>query len=121
MSIRLTIRLRLPNSIQIPKDIDPLPSQRTKHHPVPPPNRAARRAAIARQHAQEAGPQRIAKMLARAGVASRREIERMIAEGRIALNGEVLTTPATLLTDLTGVTVDGKPVRAPSAARLFRF
>ena len=33
-------------------------------------------------------PQRIAKLLARAGIASRREIERMIAEGRIALNGE---------------------------------
>ena len=45
----------------------------------------------------------------------------MIADGRIALHGEKLTTPATLLTDLAGVTVDGKPVRAPSATRLFRF
>ena len=45
----------------------------------------------------------------------------MIADGRIALNGETLTTPATLLTDLAGVTVDGKPVRPPSAPRLFRF
>ena len=45
----------------------------------------------------------------------------MIADGRIALNGEVLTTPATLLEDLGGVTVDGKPVRPPGAARLFRF
>ena len=70
---------------------------------------------------REDGPQRIAKLLARAGVASRRDVERMIADGRIALNGEKLTTPATLLTDLSGVTVDGKPVRAPSAARLFRF
>jgi 23S rRNA pseudouridine2605 synthase len=69
----------------------------------------------------EGGPQRIAKLLARAGVASRREIERMIAEGRIALNGEKLTTPATLLTDLSGVTVDGKPVRQAAATRLFRF
>ena len=67
------------------------------------------------------GKQRIAKLLARAGVASRRDIERMIAEGRIALNGEKLTTPATLLDDLTGVTVDGQPVSAPTAARLFRF
>ena len=49
---------------------------------------------------REGGPQRIAKLLARAGIASRREIERMIAEGRIALNGEKLTTPATLLDDL---------------------
>ena len=70
---------------------------------------------------REDGPQRVAKLLARAGVASRRDIERMIADGRIALNGEKLTTPATLLTDLSGVTVDGKPVRPPSAPRLFRF
>jgi 23S rRNA pseudouridine2605 synthase len=69
----------------------------------------------------EGAPQRIAKLLARAGVASRREVERMIAEGRIALNGEKLTTPATLLSDLGGVTVDGKPVRPAAATRLFRF
>ncbi len=64
---------------------------------------------------------RIAKLLARAGIASRRDIERMIGEGRIALNGEVLTTPATLLTSLAGVTVDGTPVSEPSPARLFLF
>ena len=67
------------------------------------------------------GPQRIAKLLARAAIASRREVERMIAEGRIALNGEKLETPATLLNDLSGVTVDGKPVRPAAATRLFRF
>jgi 23S rRNA pseudouridine2605 synthase len=67
------------------------------------------------------GEQRIAKLLARAGIASRREVERMIAEGRIALNGEKLTTPATLLKDLSGITVDGKPVRPAAATRLFRF
>jgi len=66
-------------------------------------------------------PQRIAKLLARAGIASRREIERMIAEGRIAVNGEAVEKPATLLTSLHGVTVDGKPVREPDPARLFRF
>jgi 23S rRNA pseudouridine2605 synthase len=65
--------------------------------------------------------ERIAKLLARAGVASRREVERMIAEGRIALNGERLETPATILPSLSGVTVDGKPVAAPERARLFRF
>src|SRR5437773_2440738 len=67
------------------------------------------------------GEQRIAKLLARAGIASRREVERMIAEGRIALHGEKLTTPAILLEDLGGVTVDGKPVRPAAATRLFRF
>ena len=39
----------------------------------------------------------------------------MIAEGRIALNGEKLTTPATILETLEGVTVDGRPVQAASA------
>lgn len=45
----------------------------------------------------------------------------MIEEGRIAINGEKLTTPATLLDDLSGVTVDGKGVRPAAATRLFRF
>ena len=70
---------------------------------------------------RDEGPQRIAKLLARAGVASRRDVERMIAEGRVALDGKVLTTPATLLETLRGVSVDGKPVKAAEAARLFRF
>ena len=45
----------------------------------------------------------------------------MIAEGRIALRGEKVVTPATLLHDLRGVTVDGKPVPSAAATRLFRF
>lgn len=45
----------------------------------------------------------------------------MIGEGRIAINGEKLTTPATLLVDLDGVTVDGKAVQPAAATRLFRF
>lgn len=65
--------------------------------------------------------ERIAKLLARAGVASRREVERMIADGRIAIDGQAVTTPATVLTSLRGVTVDGKPVARPDRARLFRF
>ena len=64
---------------------------------------------------------RIAKLLARAGIASRREIERMIAEGRIALDGRPLDTPATILPGLKGVTVDGKPVEAAQPTRLFRY
>ncbi|UAK25123.1 pseudouridine synthase [Sphingomonas nostoxanthinifaciens] len=66
-------------------------------------------------------PQRIAKLLARAGIASRREIERMIEARRIAIDGKALETPATIVTSLHGVTVDGKPVAAPAPARLFRF
>jgi len=66
-------------------------------------------------------PQRIAKLLARAGIASRREIERMVTEGRVAINGTPVATPATLIDSLHGVTVDGKPVKPPAPARLFRF
>lgn len=65
--------------------------------------------------------ERIAKLLARAGVASRREVERMIADGRVKLNDQVLTTPATVLPNLKGVTVDDKAVKAAEAARLFLF
>jgi len=64
---------------------------------------------------------RIAKLLARAGVASRREVERMIEAGRIKINGELVTTPATLLETLKGVTVDDKPVGKPDRTRLFCF
>jgi 23S rRNA pseudouridine2605 synthase len=97
------------------------PPQRTNRKRVPHRRDGERRTVPSAPQAREAGPQRIAKLLARAGVASRREIERMIAEGRIALNGEKLTTPATLLESLAGVTVDGKPVRPAAATRLFRF
>ena len=45
----------------------------------------------------------------------------MIAEGRIAINGTVVKTPATLIESLHGLTVDGKPVQPPSPARLFRY
>src|SRR5688572_22683053 len=45
----------------------------------------------------------------------------MIGEGRIAIDGVVLDTPATLLESLHGVTVDGRPVKPPAPARLFRF
>jgi len=89
--------------------------QRTTRRPVPKGGKAGRPAP------REDGQQRIAKLLARAGIASRREVERMIAEGRIAIDGKVLDTPATLLDDLKGVTVDGKPVKPPAAARLYRF
>nr|WP_242496062.1 pseudouridine synthase [Sphingobium cupriresistens] len=66
-------------------------------------------------------PQRIAKLLARAGVASRREIERMIEEGRVSKDGVVIDTPATLLTSLHGVTVDEVAIAAPAPMRLFLF
>ena len=69
----------------------------------------------------EDGPQRIAKLLARAGVGSRRDVERMVEEGRIALNGQVIVQPAPLLSSLEGLTVDGNPVAKPVSTRLYRF
>ena len=65
--------------------------------------------------------ERIAKLLARAGVASRREVERMIADGRVKLGEDVITTPATVLKNLKGITVDGIAVKAAEPARLFAF
>jgi 23S rRNA pseudouridine2605 synthase len=66
-------------------------------------------------------PQRVAKLLARTGVGSRRDVERMIADGRVAVAGTVLTSPALNLPSLAEVTVDGKPVEAAAATRLYRF
>ena len=69
----------------------------------------------------EAASERIAKRLARAGIASRREAERMIAAGRVALDGATVTTPATLVTAASRITVDGRAVGAPEPARLWRY
>ena len=65
-------------------------------------------------------PERIAKVLARAGIASRREVERMIAIGRIKFEGKVLTTPAFLVHSLEGITVDGQPITTAEETRLWR-
>jgi 23S rRNA pseudouridine2605 synthase len=69
----------------------------------------------------EAEGERIAKRLARSGVASRRGAEAMIAEGRVAVNGRVIDSPALNVSDRDSVTVDGKPLGAPEAARLWRY
>ena len=66
-------------------------------------------------------PERIAKRLARAGVASRREAERMIAEGRVRLNGRRLETPAVTVTEADRIEVDGKPLATPEPLRLWRY
>jgi len=65
--------------------------------------------------------ERIAKLLARAGIASRREAERLIIEGRVKLGEDVIETPSTVLANLKGVTVDGNPVREAEETRLFAF
>lgn len=65
--------------------------------------------------------ERIAKFLARAGVASRRDAEKIIAEGRVAVNGTTLDTPAFKVTPEDIVTLDGKPVAAGEATRLWIY
>jgi 23S rRNA pseudouridine2605 synthase len=65
--------------------------------------------------------ERIAKWLARAGIASRRDAEKLIAEGAVALNGRVVETPATFVGPEDRVTVNKKPVGAPERTRLFRY
>jgi 23S rRNA pseudouridine2605 synthase len=65
--------------------------------------------------------ERVAKALARAGVASRRDVERLIAEGRVALNGQVLTTPAVKVDPGDILTVDGEVVGEAEPTRLFRY
>ncbi|WP_374533206.1 pseudouridine synthase, partial [Phenylobacterium sp.] len=65
--------------------------------------------------------ERVAKALARAGVASRRDAEKLIEEGRVALNGEVLTSPAVNVRPDDILTVDGEVVDSPEPTRLFRY
>ncbi len=62
---------------------------------------------------------RIAKVLSRAGVASRREAERMIEAGDVSVNGQVITSPALNVTAQDRITVRGEPVGAPEVARLW--
>ena len=64
---------------------------------------------------------RIAKVMARAGVCSRRDAERMIADGRVTVNGRRLDTPAFNVTADDKIAVDGKPVGEPDPPRLWRY
>ncbi len=64
---------------------------------------------------------RIAKAMARAGLCSRRDAERWIAEGRVAVNGKVLTSPALDVTEKDKVVVDGKALPTIEPVRLWRY
>jgi 23S rRNA pseudouridine2605 synthase len=65
--------------------------------------------------------ERVAKVIARAGLASRREAEAWIAAGRVAINGEVVTSPARNVTPQDRVAVDGKPLPERERTRLFLY
>lgn len=68
-----------------------------------------------------APPERIAKLLARVGLCSRRDAERWIAAGRVAVDGQVLTTPAVTVTAANDVRVDGAPLPGAERPRLWRY
>ena len=65
--------------------------------------------------------ERIAKVLSRAGVASRREAERMIEAGEVSVNGRVITSPALNVTPQDRITVRGDTVAEPEPARLWLY
>jgi 23S rRNA pseudouridine2605 synthase len=67
------------------------------------------------------GGERIAKVIARAGLASRREAEAWIVAGRVAVNGEVIATPARNVTARDRIDVDGEPLPARERTRLFLY
>ncbi|MDB5476003.1 MAG: pseudouridine synthase, Rsu [Phenylobacterium sp.] len=88
--------------------------QRT--HPAP-----TGQANAAEDGPEPGGGERVAKALARAGVASRREVERLIEAGRVALNGKTLTTPAVKVDPGDVLTVDGQVVNEAEPTRVFRY
>ena len=67
------------------------------------------------------GGERIAKVIARVGLASRRVAEKMILDGRVKVNGKVITSPALDVGPRDKVVVDGKPLDAPQATRLWLY
>ena len=74
-----------------------------------------------KQPNQRKAGQRIAKVIARAGLASRREAEAWIAAGRIAVNGTTIASPAIDVTGSDRITVDGEPLPARQRTRLFLY
>ena len=65
--------------------------------------------------------ERIAKRIARSGLCSRRDAERLIAEGRVKLNGRVLTSPGTTVGPDDRIEVDGEPLASRERTRLWLF
>jgi 23S rRNA pseudouridine2605 synthase len=65
--------------------------------------------------------ERIAKRLARAGLCSRRDAERWIAEGRVTVDGQRLTSPAVNVTEASRILVDGQPIPEKTPTRLWRY
>ena len=68
-----------------------------------------------------ASGERIAKVMARAGLASRREAEAWIADGRVSVNGKVITSPALNVTAKDRITIDSQPLPQRARTRLFLY
>lgn len=73
------------------------------------------------QKQDESKGERIAKVMARAGLCSRRDAEKWIAEGRVSVNGKLLATPAFTVTSSDTITVDGRPLQQKEETRLFLY
>ena len=89
-----------------------------------PPKAGSKPFAKGKPGAEPEGPkrsERIAKAMARAGIASRREVERLIGLGKVAVNGKILDTPATLVTRDDVITVDGKAIGSAEKTRVWRY
>ena len=84
-------------------------------------DKAPHRLAAKAEGAPSAGHERIAKVLARAGLCSRRDAERWIADGRVAVNGRALVSPALNVGPRDRITVDGEPLPARERTRLWLF
>lgn len=74
-----------------------------------------------RDFMNENNAQRIAKRIARAGVASRRDAEKLIAQGLVTVNGETITSPALNVTESDKITVRGEPLAEEEPVRLWRY
>ncbi len=86
-----------------------------------PPKAKPPTASTAASNAAPATGDRIAKVLSRAGIASRREAERMIEAGEVAVNGKVIDSPALNVGPADRITVNGQPLAAPEPARLWLY
>lgn len=90
----------------------------------PPVSKSARKPAPKKPAAAPADPSkgdRIAKVLARAGIASRREAERMIEAGRVTVNGDIITSPALNVTAKDVILFDNEPIAEPEPPRMWLY
>ncbi len=104
----------MPNPPKAPQKAPPIAAPNKPRKPAKPP------APKAKPEGTPPG-ERIAKVLSRAGVASRREAERMILAGEVAVNGKVIDSPALNVTEADRITVNGAPLMPPEPARLFLY